>query len=391
MQNKIVIVVSGMAGCGKSHFAKRLMNELQDKHVVRIIDIFSWTLFSKESVIAEINNCFAETPTSIILLEVHPPYIYDIRSADYDTLYIHLRLSHKNWVNNKPENKTCDILVGDMRYKQLINNCVNDESFYSGFAYCYQSICFRGEQKTLLFDSAIKAAEQVANYINQNITSTMNKRIEEFEEYAKRKITKYHPDYSVFDYQSFDYNSQVKSVGMSDPAYKWHNILGCKKFVYLNKSVLDIGSNIGEICYLLAQKGGEVYGIEYDKDFHDAALFLQDRFRKHKINFINADFMAYDFRRKFDYVFALAVLYLFYEQYSIEAVIKKVRSVTNYLFIGELTYNDDNRDRIIKALKDNFSRVEYIGDSIRTSQTKKERWSGDTPLSPSRQIWHCYV
>jgi len=208
-----------------------------------------------------------------------------------------------------------------------------------------------------------------------------------FEEFSKKRDG----NATVFQYQTFHYGG-CSNIGMSDPEYKWKNILKLDALPFRGKSVLDIGCNVGEMLRISKDVGTKrAVGIESMKLMYDGAVFLQKNFRKKKIDFIHGEFMKYKFNEKFDYIFAFAVLYYMYPEYSFNSIIKKIREICNYSFIGEITYKGKvNRSVVETTLKKYFSKVECIGLSIRTKPGDNTPWKNKAK-SKTREVWHCFV
>lgn len=85
---------------------------------------------------------------------------------------------------------------------------------------------------------------------------------------------------------------------------------------YKSSRILDLGCNAGFYSIMAAKKGASVVGIEADQKSFKQALFLKDYFEdlwntKLDIKYINKDISDIDFIKlgKFDYIFALAILY----------------------------------------------------------------------------------
>jgi len=390
--DKLCIVITGMPDSGKTSFGRRILKELEGKHVVDCIDLVTHGLRKKEDIKSKIKEYFEKTGVTILIVETHPPFLFNFEDESYQTIYIHLKLEHNAWLKNDPLKKPADFLLGNIYYRDFILKCIENKDFYDGVNNTYGAICTRRRDEFSIstFDNFENAVNHVLNFIKKNIDNTFDQKKADFIEYAKKKLEYLSPDYTVFQYQSFNYGNGVSNIGMSDPLYKWDRILKLGKIPLWKKTVLDIGCNIGEIGYITALKGAKVTGLEYDQTFFEAAKFLQ-RFRKRPVDFIQTDFMVHEFDCKYDIVLALATLYLFYGRYSIDDVIKKIRGITKEVFVGELTYNEKNKDEVYKALKEHFGKVEFIGDSFRTDIKRKECWNTRTDLSPSRQVWHCYV
>jgi SAM-dependent methyltransferase len=382
-------MITGLSNTGKTYFAQQLIKKTSKEHIIDVLDVFCWDLTSEEKLKSRIKECFEKTGVSILIIETQPPFIFDLTDPSYAVLNIHLKLNYADWkanVKKAHKYKEENLIIGNVNYGEFIERCLKNKNYYEGATVAYELVCSR-KVETKTFDSIVTALDFVLDFLSLNIESTLQARKKEFLEYkTSHNIA---PDYQVFQYQSFDYGNGIKNEGMSDPPYKWLQVLLMNNFNLWGKTLLDIGCNIGEISYLAANNG-IVTGIELNKEFYDAAVFLQ-KFRKRPITFINADFMTYNFETQYDFVLALAVEYVFYQRYSIEEVFAKIKSVTKEVFIGELTYNEDNREQVYQALKNNFKKVELIGDSFRTNIKDLSPWFCRMDRVPTRQVWYCYV
>ena len=394
--DKCCILVTGFVSNGKSYFMRKTMEMLSEKYIVDRIEMVCAGIRKEETLKEKIKEYFEKTGVEILFIETHPPYIFSIKDPTFDYLQINLALPYIDWKKHvTSENKNFNILLGNIYLEDVIAKCIISEDYFKGLSDGYYMVSSRkrDEHKIINFDNADLAVQYIVNYIDKNISNSLEKKKKEFKEITKIKLDYLSPGYTVFQYQSFNYGKDLVNIGMSDPVYKWDRILKLGNIVFNKKSVLDIGCNIGEITYIAALKGANATGIEYDDNFYKAANFL-NCFRKRPVEFIQGAFMEYDFKdRKFDIVFDLATSYLFLVKYKPEEIFKKIRSITKELYIAELTYNENTKDEMLKALKSNFSKVEYIGDSFRTDVNIKQPWGLKKPedKSNTRQVWHCYV
>lgn len=155
---------------------------------------------------------------------------------------------------------------------------------------------------------------------------------------------------------------------------------------YLAKrSVLDLGANAGFTSFWAYQKGAEsVIAIDIDETYLQMMRDAKRKFRFDNLEIENANLA--DWVRSADVVIALALVHWIYSCTalfcSLDAAIRKLRQLTNYMLIVEWVSKDDpaidffhhidwNKDKIIQeynlenfeaALGQYFARYEVIGD-----------------------------
>jgi len=105
-------------------------------------------------------------------------------------------------------------------------------------------------------------------------------------------------------------------VGLEKAETTWGKIDSCISENYKSLKVLDLGCNAGYYSVMAARKGSSVVGIESNMTFFNQALFLKDYYEKLQntkldIQYIHKDILDVDYSKmgKFDYIFALAILY----------------------------------------------------------------------------------
>tara|TARA_Y100001970_G_C14243671_1_gene866493 strand:+ start:985 stop:1707 length:723 start_codon:yes stop_codon:yes gene_type:complete len=110
-----------------------------------------------------------------------------------------------------------------------------------------------------------------------------------------------------FDYgEGFFYQSvpEINLMGLRDTKKRINqlNIFELLK----EKSVLDIGSNMGSILIGLSPYFKKGIGIEYSEECVNIGNKIINKLGKKNINLILGDFNNYEFNEKFDFVFSLA-------------------------------------------------------------------------------------
>lgn len=129
--------------------------------------------------------------------------------------------------------------------------------------------------------------------------------------------------------------------------------------------ILDLGCNAGYFTVQAAILGAKVTGVELNKTFLEQANFTKQYFeeisgKKLDVKFIKSDIGSLDFQSlgKFDYIFAIAVLYHIGKQkfgkYS-EGALKEQEMV-----IGELTKLSDKI--LVRTRNANINNVEHYSE-----------------------------
>lgn len=106
-------------------------------------------------------------------------------------------------------------------------------------------------------------------------------------------------------YQSFD---QLNIKGQRPTNYRIEKY-NLSKYIDKNKTILDIGNNVGFFDLTIASKVKSITGIEYDKSLSTIANLTKEFLNVKNVNFINGDFNKIKFQEKFDIIFSFAVHY----------------------------------------------------------------------------------
>jgi hypothetical protein len=119
------------------------------------------------------------------------------------------------------------------------------------------------------------------------------------------------------------------------------NSLRLTDFNFLNKSVLEVGTNSGLLGLALARKyGALVTGIEIQKPLAEKASNLAIKHGVCNFNVIEGDFMRLQFDREYDYVFFLEILHwAVYQGHTVKSVIEKISCVTREVAFLEFPWD----------------------------------------------------
>jgi len=133
----------------------------------------------------------------------------------------------------------------------------------------------------------------------------------------KEKIKALAPWYQKINIDGIVTNKRGPYSGNVSASTSWDSIMKCfPKDVKINR-VLDLGANAGYYSIMAAKLGASVIGIEREKSlFYKQHIFLKEYYeelwnKKLDITYMQSDISDVDYSKlgKFDYVFALAVLY----------------------------------------------------------------------------------
>lgn len=109
------------------------------------------------------------------------------------------------------------------------------------------------------------------------------------------------------------------------------------EYVQAGSSILDIGSNMGFISNLLATKGHQLRGVEFNPRLHLIATQLSEHLEIKNVAFENASFPEWTTTQQFDVILALAVHK--WVGMPIEAFVTKVSS---HLSAGGVVFFESN-------------------------------------------------
>lgn len=166
-------------------------------------------------------------------------------------------------------------------------------------------------------------------------------------------------------YQQIDIGGVLTTTSKQSNMLLWNKICeivgGKEKFI--NSNVLDLGCNAGLYSILASLSGSRnVVGVELNSPFFEQALFVKDYFEKLyektlpityiKKNISDIDFKSFD---KFDYIFALAVLYHVgkhqYGRYTERAlqeqeiIIERLCDISNCIIVRGKKHKYSSQDR----------------------------------------------
>ena len=106
-------------------------------------------------------------------------------------------------------------------------------------------------------------------------------------------------------YQSFD-ELNIKGQRPTNYRIERYNL---KKYLDKNKTILDIGNNVGFFDLTIASMVKSIIGIEYNKSLSVIANMTKEFLCINNVNFISGDFNKTNFNEKFDIIFSFAVNY----------------------------------------------------------------------------------
>lgn len=156
--------------------------------------------------------------------------------------------------------------------------------------------------------------------------------------------------------------------GMEKAASIWKKIDGCISGSYKSLKILDLGCNAGYYSIMAAKMGASVVAIEATTKYFKQALFLKDYYEnlwntKLDITYIHKDILDVDFSKmgKFDYIFALAILYHIgkfkYGKYTPKTLAAQKKIIA---YFSRITDNF-----IVRTRKGKFSSHEYYSTILK--------------------------
>lgn len=135
----------------------------------------------------------------------------------------------------------------------------------------------------------------------------------------------------IMKYQKIDFDN-IKMDGI-DRYPEYELIFGKNGHKISNKSLLDLGCNIGFYCFKASQDGAlKCVGIDNCKEFIDDAEKIKKEQGFENINFIKDDFSNLQIVNKFDYIICINTLHTLY---TIENV-NNVLTLCNKLSRGKI-------------------------------------------------------
>ena len=145
-----------------------------------------------------------------------------------------------------------------------------------------------------------------------------------------------------------------------------------------NKTILDIGTNVGWFCFNLEDNGAITKGVDFDKDKISFNILLSEIFnRKSIFEYKNVNIEYLNSISKYDIIIALSILHLYFTQHKVtkeywEKLFKKICEKCNKYFIYEVSsdvfevLNVGDYNDMAKYSKKigNFKKAEIIGQSV---------------------------
>lgn len=187
-------------------------------------------------------------------------------------------------------------------------------------------------------------------------------------------------------YQKIDLNGTLTTTSKQSDISVWNkicNLVGGKE-KFINSNVLDLGCNAGLYSIMAAISGASsVVGVELNSPFYEQALFIKSYFdgeqgRTLPITYIKKNISDINFNEfpKFDYIFALAVLYHVgkhqYGRYTERAlleqeiVIERLCNISNCIIVRGKKHQYSNQARYDSIFKKfGFKNCEVIDEGKR--------------------------
>ena len=343
---KNVIVISGLAGSGKTYIAEEVKQELKDMFEVQRIGCV------KDDYMRNIIE-YAEED-KLLILEMHPPFPdFTTLQAMEDINFIHVVIS-KDWTDYQEE---ISLVKGNYLDKFWHNN--PDRERWDTDIIKYNKERFK---HISMIKGDFKVWRSTEGAIEEIVDFSKNIRRKEVLTYA----------YEHYNYMLY-HSPYFNGVGYEGTAPTDDKFLALRldKLLDLDKRYcpcLDIGCNIGAISFLLNQEHfNHVDAIDIEPENIKCAEWLQRKLHKNSsICFDCSDFMKLGRLNSYPYVFALAVLHHVAKKYPFVDVVKKLSDLTEIAAVIEINEMPDMR-LDIKKIKDillrYFKKIEVIGNS----------------------------
>lgn len=167
--------------------------------------------------------------------------------------------------------------------------------------------------------------------------------------------------YSTFDLQ---YLKVERRYAQRDTKKRLVNF-GVNSNIIKNKTVLDIGSNIGGIAFeIFKMYPRKIVCLEYDKNKIDVSNLIAKIHNFNNIFFyqndVESDSFKENFKENFDIVFCLSLIEHLRKK---EDFLRKVYEICNEFFFLEGNSSTDRKNTIDLLLKIGFKKVRFIGYS----------------------------
>lgn len=155
----------------------------------------------------------------------------------------------------------------------------------------------------------------------------------------------------------------INGIKPTEPRMKKYDI---STYFNIEKNVLDIGSNSGFITSYLSDYYNKVTGIELNPYLIKMSEEVKTFIKKKNIDFIEGNFIEYEFKEKFDSVFSLSNHFTIDGNLNIgfEQYVYKIYNLTNtgaFLFFESHDINGDDKDleEKFKIASKYFELIEY--------------------------------
>ena len=348
---KNVIIISGLAGSGKTYLAEQVKEKLNYLMDVR------WVGTTPKDYETIIDNSKGD---ELLLLEMHPPFPDEWRK-DINLLHIALSKDYSLYKNEISKDKI--EFLQDWFKQNERKDWVSDIIEYNRRRFEHIGH-IKGDY--LIAEDIESALDMIEGFI---------------EETKKKELFKFaNENYEYMLYHSVNF-AGVGYEGTAPSDLKFEDLKLSSLEIDKKGSCLDVGCNVGYISYLINEFCiNKINAIDIEKENIKCAKFLQNKFfNKNKIIFEQMDFMKV--KEPFDYVFALAVLHHVAKKHDTNEVFSQLGNITKKAAVIEINEMPGwNKTQIVNGLKMHFRQVNIIGNSRMPVGKEKH---------PNRWIIHC--
>ena len=350
-----IILISGLAGSGKTYLADMIKDKLKNLFDVRY---FGVTQENYQHYVELANE------DDLLVLEMHPPFD-KIDLKDHNLLHV---VISKDWsVYNQDLSKEKKKFIDDFFDKNPKRERWNTDIIkYNKTRFAHMSHANK-TGNVILTNNLEQAFENIKGW-------TMDIRFKELFLFANE-------NYDYMLYHSPMLQGETIYEGTAPTMDKFLS-LNLESFIGTDKkenTCLDIGCNIGAVTQLLNQLHfKEVFAIDVLTENITCAKWMQKKFyRNSNIHYEYHDFMKLN--QKFDYIFALAVLHHIALKHPFVEVIKHLAEITNIATVIEINEMPNfglTMEKIKTILKRYFKEVKVIGNAYLPVQKTlaKNRW-----------------
>lgn len=331
---KNIIIISGLAGSGKTYIAQKIEEAVEDFMSVRWVGTTSGYY---ETIVENAKE------DELLILEMHPPFPDEwIKGVNLMHIVISKDFSEYN-EDILPEKVK---FLEDWFVKTKRKSWINDMVEYNK---CRFEHIGHIKGDFIIAEYTDEAKEVIVGFIEET-------RRRELFQFANK-------NYGRMLYHTLNFHG----IGFEGTAPTQDKYMALElDTLRINKedTCLDVGCNVGYISYMLNKDYfNTVYGIDIELENISCANWIKNRFhRTSNTHFSPNDFMKVD--NKFDYVFALAVLHHVAKKHPLQRVLTHLGNITNKVAVIEINEMPEwNITQIEKELKLHFKEVKIIGNS----------------------------